>query len=321
MKKVVELEKRWRAYKYRTTMFYVFVAVLVAFIIMLGIFIKFQIYDKSAVVKKRTDSANLAQKSTSNATNHANLSTNRSADSAKNSAKISFTCRQVITNKLNVRQEPNFRSKALGHYSRDSIFCANSEAVNGMLKTPNGWVSANNNYSKVIDTNMFVNTGFYKYNSDSRIIAQRNAPNTSFEEVRVFDKPNRSSYAESAPKVAPKPKSRVAINITSQKLTKEKMIEFKEADFRNTNDYNTAIEVAKFYYDSKDYDKSIKWALDASNADSRGKQKTESFIIYAKSLYLSGKQDQALEVLSRYISSTNAPDAIDALNKMKQGII
>lgn len=323
MKKVIELENRWRAYKYRTTMFYVFVAVLVAFIIMLGIFIKFQIYDKGAVVKKRVDSANIAQRATTNATNPANLSANQSADSAKNSAKVSFTCRQVTTNKLNVRQEPNFRSKALGHYSRDSIFCANSEAVNGLLKTPNGWVSANNNYSRVIDTNMFVDTGFYKYNSDSRIVAQRNVPRTSFEEVRVFDKPNRSNFsnAESTPKAAPKPKSRVAINITSQKLTKEKMIEFKEADFRNTNDYNTAIEVAKFYYDSKDYDKSIKWALDASNADSRGKQKTESFIIYAKSLYLSGKQDQALEVLSRYISSTNAPDAIDALNKMKQGII
>ena len=322
MKKVIELENRWRAYKYRTTMFYVFVAVLVAFIIMLGVFIKFQIYDKGAVVKKRVDSANLAQKSTQNAINPTNLPANR-IDSAKNSAKISFTCRQVIVNNLNVRQEPNFRSKALGHYVRDSIFCANSEAVNGLLKTPNGWVSANNHYSKVIDTNMFVDTGFYKYNSDSRIVAQRNVPNSSVEEVRVFDKPNRSDFsnAESTSKVATKPKSRVAINITSQKLTKEKMIEFKEADFRNTNDYNTAIEVAKFYYDSKDYDKSIKWALDASNADSRGKQKTESFIIYAKSLYLSGKQDQAVEVLSRYISSTNAPDAIDALNKMKQGII
>lgn len=321
MKKVAELENRWRAYKYRTTIFYVFVAVLVAFIVMLGVFIKFQIYDKSAVVKKRVDSATIAQRATTKSANLANQGANRSADSAQNPAKVSFTCRQVITNRLNVRQEPNFRSKALGHYSRDSIFCANSEAVNGLLKTPNGWVSANDNYSRVVDINMFVDTGFYKYSGDSRVVAQRNVPRTSFEEVRVFDKPNRSnvSNVESAPKVVAKPKHKVAI--TSQKLSKEKMIAFKEADFRNTNDYNIAIEVAKFYYDSKDYDKSIKWALDASNADSRGKQKTESFIIYAKSLYLSGKQDQALEVLSRYISSTNAPDAIDALNKMKQGII
>lgn len=310
MKKVIELENRWRAYKYRTTMFYVFVTVLVAFIIMLGVFIKFQIYDRGAVVKKRIDSANIAQKTTPQ-------QTNKGLDSAQNSAKISFTCRQVITDKLNVRQESNFHSQALGYYSRDSIFCASSEAVNGLLKTPNGWVSANNSYSRAIDTNAFIDTGFYKYSGDSRIVAQRNVPRTSFEEVRVFDKPNRSiDYTART-----KPKSRVAINITSQTLTKEKMIEFKEADFRNTNDYNTAIEVANFYYNNKDYDKSIKWALDASNADSKGKQKTESFIIYAKSLYLSGKQDQALEVLSRYVSSTNAPDAIDALNKLKQGII
>ncbi len=321
MKKVAELENRWRAYRYRVTIFYVFVAVFVAFIIMLGVFIKFQIYDKDTLAKKR-DSANIAQRVAPKTTNPANQTANQALDSAQNSAKVSFTCRQVISNKLNVRQEPNFRSQALGHYSRNGIFCANSEAVNGLLKTPNGWVSANDNYSKAVSVNMFVDTGFHKYQGESaRIIAQRNVPRTSFEEVRVFDSPNRSgNFSESAPK-SQKPKSRIAINITSQNLTKEKMIEFKEADFRKTNDYNTAIEVAKFYYDSKNYDKSIKWALNASNADSRGKQKTESFIIYAKSLYLSGKQDQALEVLSRYISSTNAPDAIDTLNKMKQGII
>lgn len=320
MKKVIELENRWRAYKYRTTIFYVFVAVLVAFIIMLGIFIKFQIYDKGVSAKKRVDlNTNLAQRNTPKSINPA---ISQNMDSTTNSTKISFICRQVTANKLNVRQEPNFRSNALGHYSRDAIFCANSKAVNGLLKTPNGWVSANDNYSKIIDTNMFVDTGFYKYQDNQvRFVAQRNIPKTNVEEVRVFDSPNRSSNIGTEVRVATKPKSKIAINITSQNLTREKMIEFKESDFRNTNDYNTAIEVAQFYYDSKNYDKSIKWALNASNADSKGKQKTESFIIYAKSLYLSGKQEQAVEVLSRYISSTNAPDAIDALNKMKQGII
>mgnify|MGYP004677889889 CR=1 FL=1 len=323
MKKIIELENRWKAYKYRTTIFYVFVAVLVAFIIMLGVFIKFQIYDKSVLVKKHDSNANLAQ---SNVPKNAlppnqNQTTNPSIDSNQKSAKINFTCRQVTVNKLTVRQNASFRSKALGHYSRDSIFCASSKSVNGLLKTPNGWVSANDAYSQVVNVNMFVDTGFYKYQgtSGARIIAQRNAPKTSVEEVRVFDKPNRSfSNAESSA-ISTKPKSKPII--TSQNLTKEKMIEFKESDFRNTKDYNTALEVARFYYDAKNYDESIRWALNASNADSKGKQKTESFIIYAKSLYLSGKQDQAFEVLNRYISSTNAPDAIDALNKMKEGII
>ena len=318
MKKVIELENRWKAYKYRTTIFYVFVAVLVAFIIMLGVFIKFQIYDKSALAKKHESSINLAQK---NAPKSAE-SIAQSVDSPQNSAKINFTCRQVTANKLTVRQEASFRSKALGHYSRDSIFCASSDSVNGLLKTPNGWVSANNAYSQVVNVNMFVDTGFHKYQgtSGARIIAQRNVPKTSVEEVRIFDKPNRSTNIASS-ESATKPKSKHIINITSQNLTKEKVIEFKKSDFRNTKDYNTAIEVARFYYDAKDYDNSIKWALNASKADSKGKQKTESFIIYAKSLYLSGKQDQAFEVLNRYISSTNAPDAVDTLNKMKQGII
>lgn len=320
MKKVIELENRWKAYRYRKAIFYIFVAVLVAFIVMLGVFIKFQVYDKGALIAKKHNMQHLAHNPAPQNTTipSANPNATNVTDST-NSAKISFTCRQVIANKLTTRQEASFRSKALGYYERDAIFCANDKSVNGLLKTPNGWVSANDNYSKVIDVNMFVDTGFYKYQSSPRIIAQRNIPKTIVEEVRVFDKPNRSVESSESSVVSSKPKSKPII--TKQSLTKEKIIAFKESDFRNTKDYNTAIEVAQFYYDTKDYDKSIQWALNASNADSKGKQKTESFIIYAKSLYLSGKQDQALEVLTRYISSTNAPDAIDTLNKMKQGII
>ena len=329
MKKVVDLENRWKAYKYNNAIFYVFIAVFVAFVALLVFFIKMQVFDKpnsesamDSAPKQIRDSASSAE-STQNSTQ-------------KEQNKITFICRQVIVDKLTVRKEASFKSTALGYYPQDSIFCV-SENKNGLVKTQNGWVSASDRYSQIVDVNMFADTGFYKYQNITQPKTTKMAKKSSVEEVRVFDKPinnasfaesraeSRTSFAESraesAPKPAPAPTPKPKLTITSKPITKEEAIEFKKADFRNNKDYATAIEVARYYFGAKDYENSIKWALNASSADSRGKQKSESFIIYAKSLYLTGKQDQAFAVLDRYISATNSKDAIDTLNKLKQGII
>lgn len=327
MKKIADLEKRWKIYKYRTAVFYVFLVLSVAFVIMLGIFIESKFSGDSA--SDGRESTQPAQSTTTSNLTNENANPNPApttyprANESVNlpQANANLDCRQVITERLNVRSESNFHSNAVGYYSRNAIFCVNNIAANGMLKTPNGWVSGNRNYSRVVNLSMPVDNGFTKHRgtqAQARIQSQRNIPQSDIEEVRVFDKPNRANFTNTAPtaRIPQRPL------ITSQSLSKEKMIEFKEADFRNTKDYDTAIYIAKFYYDAKNYDKSIQWALNASNADSRGKQKTESFIIYAKSLYFSGKKEQGIEVLTNYISSTNAaPEAIDTLNKMKEGTI
>lgn len=315
MKKVAELENRWKAYKYKTAIFYTFVVVLVAFIALLAFFIKVQIYDKNSIHKPIAKTTIAPQKiappveSTPKA--DSTLATTQTQD------KINFTCRQVTTDKLTVRQNASFKSKALGYYPLDSIFCI-SESENGLVKTSNGWVSASDRFSKIVDVNMFVDTGFYKYQN---IATTKHKPKTNIEEVKVFDKPiNTMANTPIIDNTTQtKPKSKPVI--TSQSISKEKIIEFKKADFRRNKDYDTALDVARYYFEAKDYVNSIEWASKASNAESRGKQKSESWIIYAKSLYLSGKQEQAITVLDRYISSTNSQDAIEALNKMKQGVI
>lgn len=345
MKKVVELENRWKAYKYKNAIFYVFIALLVAFVALLTFFIKMQVFDKphsktahnpQIIAESKLDSAPKIQDSALDSANKADSA--KIAESSLDSTpkeqvsqqnKITFICRQVIADKLAVRKEASFKSLALGYYPQSSIFCV-SEAKNGLVKTQNGWVSASDKFSKIVDVNMFVDAGFYKYQNIAQLSHAKPRAKTSIEEVKVFDTPINSTKrgaessthsAESTPKTPIDSAPKVKLAISSQKITKEQAIEFKKADFRNRKDYTTAIEVARYYFETKDYENSIKWALNASNADSRGKQKTESWIIYAKSLYLSGKQEQAIAVLDRYISSTNSKDAIDVLNKMKQGII
>ncbi|MDE6885501.1 MAG: CDC27 family protein [Helicobacteraceae bacterium] len=352
MKKMIELEDRWKAYRYRAIIFYLFIVVFIAFIIILGVFIKYQ-YDKmTAKSSTKAAQTHIAQIQNPNVNvkqtgqpNESNNILNQAAvdDGNKYSNKIYFICKKVITNKLTVRENPSFSSKALGYYPIDSIFCAENENVNGLMKTTNGWVSASDKYSEVVEVNMFVDTGFYKYQNSSTKIAKTPAKQTSFEEVRVFDKPqsiNQPSMdiaantvqnanfqtqsqnlnqSQNIQKEIIQPKKTIEIN--TQKITKEVGIELKKSDYRHSNDYDTAMEVANYYYENKDYANSIQWALNASNADSKGKQKVESWIIYAKSLYASGKQQQAIEVLDRYVSSTNSKDAIDVLNNMKRGII
>ena len=42
MKKIIELEERWKSYKYRSFIFYIFICVFVVFIAFVGLFIKNQ---------------------------------------------------------------------------------------------------------------------------------------------------------------------------------------------------------------------------------------------------------------------------------------
>ncbi|RAX52055.1 hypothetical protein CCY99_07850 [Helicobacter sp. 16-1353] len=336
MKKIIELEDRWKAYRYKKIIFYIFIVVFITFIIFVGVFIKFQ-YDrytaKSNAVKYAKQIAK-AKESTNNTPIVVDSNTTQNHSSSANAVSqteqipaIDFVCRKVIVDKLTVRKEASFKSKPVGYYSNNAIFCAENINTNGLLKTNNGWVSANDSFSQIVEVNMFVDSGFHKSPSrNQQVIAK--AP---VEEVKVFENtPTRYANASSGNtqnttqtiNSAPIEKARKPIiNISSEKITKEKEIELKQADFKRSNNYDIAIDIAEYYYENKDYKNSIKWALNASSADSGTKLKTQSWIIYAKSLYATGKKEQAIEVLNRYIANTNSRDAIDALNNIKQGII
>ena len=312
MKKIIELEGKWRTYKYRKWVYYVFIFVLIIFFILLAFFIKSQ-------YKKYTVASNTA-KNISRDSIKKNISptaSNNQTSNAKplNLATINFVCKKVIVNKLTVRSRPSFGSKALGYYSLDSIFCAESNNVNGLIKTPNGWVSANDKYSTKVNPNMFADFGFTKYKSTKAIASVAKTPVAK--EVKVLQK--EETIAEP---ILPNPNiTKPAINITSEVITQDRDIELKKIDFDRTNSYDTAIKIAEYYFNMKDYPNAIKWSLNASKAESNGKQKSQSWIIYSKSLYLSGNKDKAIEVLDKYASTVNTEDVNDILNDMKRGII
>ena len=314
MKKIIELEGKWRTYKYRKWIYYVFIFVLIIFFVLLAFFIRSQF-----IAKKHISALNTAKSLAKDSIKKDLISTtsNNLANNAKSSnlATINFVCKKVIVNKLTVRSRPSFESKALGYYSLDSIFCAESNNVNGLIKTPNGWVSANDKYSTKVNPNMFADFGFTKYKSTKAIASVAKTPVAK--EVKVLQK--EETIAEP---ILPHPNiTKPAINITSEVITQDRDIELKKIDFDRTNSYDTAIKIAEYYFNIKDYPNAIKWSLNASKAESNGKQKSQSWIIYSKSLYLSGNKDKAIEVLDKYASTVNTEDVNDILNDMKRGII
>lgn len=349
MKKIIELEGRWKAYKYKSFIFYVFIFVFIIFLIFVGLFIKTQYYKYNA---KNNVIDNVGAQLTAKPSTPIDNNNDNKAKSASNASvvlpttpsypSISFVCRKVITNKLTVRNAPSFQANPVGYYSKNGIFCAENKIVNGLVQTSNGWISANDKFSKIVEVNMFVDSGFYKYKDNRSMIIQApmqeiNVLNSKTNTIKSQSNSNDNKNIDVANNVAlgdsstnnimplapvsSNVETKPSINISSEKITKEREIELKIDDFKTTNSYDTAIEIAEYYFSIKDYVNSIKWALNASEANSQGKTKAQSFIVYAKSLYASGKKDEAIDVLNKYISKTNSRDAIEALKNIRQGLI
>lgn len=329
MKKIVELENRWKSYKYRLVAYYIFFFVLLVFLICFGLFIKLQ-YDKYSAKTSVVNNVRISKDIRDiSVVRNEKIVTPVSRQKVVSRNTINFVCRKVVVDKLTVRASDSFSSKPLGYYSKDSVFCADSKISNGLLKTQNGWVGSSSKYSKDVNTNMFVDFGFNKYNIKPIVKTEmpKLASNLPADEIEVLEKKvtdkkdSKSSINDDVYVETTKSKVKPVINITSEVITPEKSIELLKYDFSKSNDYDTAMKIAVYYYDNKIYKDAIKWALNASKADSKDKQKADSWVIYSKSLYASGSKEEAIDVLEKYVSTTNSTYVRDILNNMRKGVI
>ncbi len=78
--------------------------------------------------------------------------------------------------------------------------------------------------------------------------------------------------------------------------------------------YNSALNVAKFYYDEKDYQKSIVWAVKASKKDAK---QSLPWILYAKSKVILGQPTVAKKALSLYLKHNDSKEARRLLDTLK----
>lgn len=83
--------------------------------------------------------------------------------------------------------------------------------------------------------------------------------------------------------------------------------------YKDQKTYQTAIKIAQFYMLQKEYEKAVKWAVEASKKDPT---QAKSWIIYAKAKIALGKPEvakRALTIFLKHNYSQSAQDLLDSL--------
>ncbi len=85
-------------------------------------------------------------------------------------------------------------------------------------------------------------------------------------------------------------------------------------DDKKQNSYQSAISVAQFYFEEKNYDQTIIWSVKASKKDPR---ESLPWILYAKSKATQGKTKVAKKALAIYLKHTDSKKVQDLLDTLK----
>ncbi|WP_187647360.1 tetratricopeptide repeat protein [Nitrosophilus labii] len=96
---------------------------------------------------------------------------------------------------------------------------------------------------------------------------------------------------------------------------KEPSIKDLEELFQKRKTYKLAIKIAKYYFEKRDYRKSLEWAKTANTIDNESE---ESWLLYAKSLYHLGDKESAIELLQVYLKFKHSKDAAKLLEQWMQ---
>ncbi|MDD3344424.1 MAG: CDC27 family protein, partial [Sulfurospirillaceae bacterium] len=85
-------------------------------------------------------------------------------------------------------------------------------------------------------------------------------------------------------------------------------------NFHSANTFNTAYELAEFYFNAKEYPKAIVWAKESSKL---GPTSEKPWIIYAKSKFYLGEKTEAIRALEIYLGYSSSKEVKDLLNFYK----
>jgi len=111
-----------------------------------------------------------------------------------------------------------------------------------------------------------------------------------------------------------KPHKRVHLSIT--KTSGAQAYREVARRFKETQDPDDSLFLAKAYYRQKKYKKAEYWALQTNNINSGIE---ESFFIFVKAKVKLGHKNEAIRILSKYIRETNSAEAVNLLHKIKRG--
>jgi len=101
--------------------------------------------------------------------------------------------------------------------------------------------------------------------------------------------------------------SQLKINERSLQVTTEnKSLEQLLKNQKKLNNYSSTISLANYHYSKKEYQETIKWAIEASK---KNKSKARPWILYAKSKKALGKVDIAKKALTLFLKNNKSQEA------------
>jgi len=98
------------------------------------------------------------------------------------------------------------------------------------------------------------------------------------------------------------------------KITEREGLYKMLVDYKDNKSYRTAIKIAQFYLLQKEYEKAVKWAVEASKKDP---SQAQSWIIYAKAKKALGKPEMAKRALTIYLKHNYSPEAKALLETLR----
>lgn len=185
-------------------------------------------------------------------------------------------CYTVKANILNIREQPHLGASIISRYIRGDEVCARLREGN-WLYTGVGWI----------------------YEGHSTLAPAGEALDDLASKPQAEPVPPTPSIPvaiSTAP--TPAPNGNSSLKISSTPSTAQDRQAFYTGRYKKEPSYASAIELARSYFEEKNYLKAHEWALLANNHQ---KDSLESISIFAKSLYFLDKKREAMEVLERYL--------------------
>jgi len=120
--------------------------------------------------------------------------------------------------------------------------------------------------------------------------------------ITKVEKPKKVEKKVSKPK-------RSGLKVTTNEKSLEQLLENQA----QSKSYSSTIALANYHYSKKEYQETIKWAIEASK---KNKSKVRPWIVYAKSKKALGKEDIAKKALTLFLKRHQSQEAQELLDSL-----
>ena len=147
---------------------------------------------------------------------------------------------------------------------------------------------------------------------ENKTVKKREETNT-ISTQELIEKTHQKEEENLSKEVPAKKKVKITKKSGLKVITKEKSLYQLLENQAQSKSYSSTIAIANFHYSKKEYQKAVKWAIEASK---KNKSKERPWIVYAKSKKALGKEDIAKKALTLFLKRNQSQKVLELLNSL-----